>query len=415
MMLQVSVPSALNAPLSVELPLSKSIANRMLIMRYLANSAMSVPLSFSNDTRILEQLLQRIGSRQGKGVYNAEDAGTVFRFLAAVLAITPGEHLLTGTPRMLERPVKPLVDALNSLNASINYERKHGFPPLIIHGGKLRGQHVKLDASLSSQFASALMMIAPGMEQGIELELTGRVVSAPYLTLTATLMRMQGYEVVICDNIITVAPAPFLFNSPLSEGDWSSASYWFALSTLIPGKVIVFENLNKNSPQGDRCLTQLFEPLGIVSCWQGGQLHIVKKERAVSHFKADFTDCPDLLPSVAVSCAGMGISASLTGISTLRLKESDRIATLCENLNRLGFHAENRDDELKILPERNNEELSPMVHTNGDHRMAMAFSLLCAADSNIIIDMPDVVAKSYPDFWIHLRKAGFVLKEVHGF
>jgi 3-phosphoshikimate 1-carboxyvinyltransferase len=257
------------------------------------------------------------------------------------------------------------------------------------------------------------MMIAPGLEHGLEMELLGEVVSAPYLNLTATLMNMQGQDVKIKDNIISVVPGPLFFTHPFSEGDWSSASYWFGLAALVPDIEVVFENLNKNSPQGDRCLLQLFEPLGIVSNWQDKRLHIIKKHSGVSHFEADFTACPDLLPAVAVSCAGMGVSASLTGVSTLRLKESDRVAALCDNLNRLGFHAENLTNELKILPVQNNEDRKLIVNTFSDHRMAMAFALLGTVNRNIIIDTPGVVEKSYPKFWQHLGQAGFDLKEIH--
>ncbi|HAH60363.1 MAG TPA: 3-phosphoshikimate 1-carboxyvinyltransferase [Bacteroidales bacterium] len=413
MMLQISAQPLLKSPLSVVLPFSKSIANRMIIMRYLSGSALPLKLSESNDTHILEQLLQSIPVQQGMGIYNAEDAGTVFRFMAAVLAITPGKHVLTGTTRMLNRPIKPLVDALCSLNANINYLKKQGYPPLLIQGRKLTGYQVKLDASLSSQFGSALMMIAPGLENGLVIELLGKVVSMPYLKLTATLMHMQGQDVEIKDNIISVAPGSLSFNHPISEGDWSSASFWFGLAALVPGKEIIFENLNQDSPQGDRCLLKLFEPLGVISTWQSKHLHIIKKHSGVSHFEADFTDCPDLLPAIAVSCAGMGISASLKGISTLRLKESDRVAAICDNLNRLGFKAINNEHELKLLPVQNKTDRSKLIiNAFGDHRIAMAFALLGAQNRTIIIDTPGVVEKSYPQFWQHLEQAGVFLKEI---
>ncbi|MDD3742970.1 MAG: 3-phosphoshikimate 1-carboxyvinyltransferase [Lentimicrobiaceae bacterium] len=415
MMLQVLTPVEMKSPVCIELPLSKSISNRMLIMRHLAKSKLTVPLSESNDTRILEHLLLDIENHPQKRHYDARDAGTVFRFLAAVLAITPGEHMLTGTGRMLQRPIKPLVDGLNELMANIQYQQKAGFPPLLIKGKKLNGGAIELDSSLSSQFGSALMMIGPCLPKGLTIKLKGKIVSEPYLKLTASLMRMQGYTIELNDDIVSVPPGPLLFRQPYSEGDWSSASYWYALVALWPGLEVVFENLNEDSPQGDRCLMQIFEPLGVHTVKKNGNIHIVKNQPAVSHFSSDFTACPDLMPAIAVCCAGLNISASLTGIATLRFKESDRVSALVHNLRQLGYTAESFTDELKIYPSSNRNKPEKLrIDSFDDHRIAMAFALLAIQNKNIIIDSPNVVKKSYPQFWQHLARAGFSLLEVTG-
>ncbi len=410
-MLQIQPPEVFR-PFTVQLPVSKSEANRLMIIRFLADGSFDAVKTDSDDTVIMQSLLKRMTGQPRNYEYNAGDAGTVFRFLAALMAVTPGNRLLTGSLRMLQRPCAPLVDALLSLGADIEYAGETGFPPLKIRGKNLQGGQVAVDASVSSQFVSALMMIAPCLEKGLEIKLEGEAVSKPYIRLTASLMQQNGVETALLPGLVRIRPGQYNAVSPYSEADWSAAAFWYALAALSPGCEITLEGLNPASSQGDSAAIKLFARLGVESVWNNRGLLLRGGNSGVKELEIDFSDFPDMVPAMAVACAGNGVKAVFTGLSTLRIKESDRIEALVDGLTRLGFRAQSAaSDRLEIFPEKD-EPKTGIVSSRGDHRIAMAFAMLSVKTGKVLIEQPEVVSKSYPAFTEHLKLAGFSLKEI---
>jgi len=425
----VSPPDSTNR-IVIELPLSKSITNRMLVIGFLAGDISRVNVSTSGDSVIMNSLIRQLISRTGNNIpesllhdeftstFDAGDAGTVFRFLTAVLSVTPGRWYLTGSNRMKQRPVAPLVEALKALGAEINYIENEGFAPLSITGKKLRGGKVKIDSGISSQFISALMMIAPILSEGLELSIQGERVSWPYITLTANLMKDCGAEVVFSNNIITIRPSSYYVQKDLSEGDWSAASYWFSLVSLKPESSLILKGLKKDSYQGDSILTMLFRNLGVHSHWTEQGLLLEHTDNDVNNLFIDLRSNPDLAPALAVACAGKNINAVITGLQTLVIKESNRLDALQSELHKLGYVCIVKgNDSLHIHALGNNntyqsDESLIGINTYNDHRIAMALSILAIKRGAIIIRDYDVVNKSYPDFWHHLKNAGFEIQAV---
>lgn len=394
---------------SLRLPSSKSIANRLLLMNYLAGEAPERLKPGSDDYLLMQKMILQLGQGTDNTVFDAGDAGTVFRFMAALLSITGGRHLLTGSQRMQQRPCAPLVDALQMLGAEIQYTGRQGFPPLMIEGKKLNGGRVDVDASVSSQFISALMMVAPEMENGIEIHLKGNVVSRSYIELTAGLMVRQGARVQMRLPVIRVDKGSYRISNAPAEGDWSAAAFWMQLVALMPGSNIRIGGLNPESLQGDRVAVDLFRNLGVDSHFSGDMLTLTNTGNPVPFLEYDFNSCPDLLPAVAVACAGLGTGARFTGLTTLHIKESDRIQAVISGLLKLGYRAVSPcTGRLEILSGQNPVK-GGVVSASGDHRIAMAFAMLALRTGSVILDTPAVVAKSYPEFWDDLRKAGFIL------
>lgn len=394
---------------SLRLPSSKSIANRLLLMNYLAGEAPERLKPGSDDYLLMQKMILQLGQGTDNTVFDAGDAGTVFRFMAALLSITGGRHLLNGSQRMQQRPCAPLVDALRMLGAEIQYTGRQGFPPLMIEGKKLNGGRVDVDASVSSQFISALMMVAPEMENGIEIHLKGNVVSRSYIELTAGLMVRQGARVQMRLPVIRVDKGSYRISNAPAEGDWSAAAFWMQLVALMPGSNIRIGGLNPGSLQGDRVAVDLFRNLGVDSHFSGDMLTLTNTGNPVPFLEYDFNSCPDLLPAVAVACAGLGTGARFTGLTTLHIKESDRIHSVISGLLKLGYRAVSPcTGRLEILSGQNPVK-GGVVSASGDHRIAMAFAMLALRTGSVILDTPAVVAKSYPEFWDDLRKAGFIL------
>jgi 3-phosphoshikimate 1-carboxyvinyltransferase len=394
---------------TVKLPLSKSIANRQLCIRYLSGSGADYHLPDCDDSLLMRDLLSQLGADKSNKIFDCGDAGTVFRFMTAILANTEGDWLITGSERMQQRPCAPLVNALNDLGAAATYQSQPGFPPLVLKGRQLMGEEVSIDASVSSQFISALMMIGATMPEGLKIILKGNIVSKPYIEMTAWLLKEQGISVEFRNHEIRINPGSYQFKNSLTEADWSAASFWFAAAAMTTKAEICLIGLNRNSMQGDNRLIALYEELGVESKWEGADLILSNRGSVTKEYKADFTDCPDLFPAIAVTCAGLGISSRFSGLSTLAIKESDRLRSIGNELKRLGYRIGQKNGLFEIIPGRTKSQDNKM-ETYGDHRIAMAFAMLSLASGQLIIHKPSVVSKSYPDFWDHLQKAGFELE-----
>ncbi|MCO5262863.1 MAG: 3-phosphoshikimate 1-carboxyvinyltransferase [Lentimicrobium sp.] len=404
------IPPEVIRPLSVKLPLSKSMANRLMVIRFLAGGGSDGEFPDCDDTRIMHTLIRQLITLSDSDEFNAGDAGTVFRFMAAVMAVTPGTRLLTGSSRMLQRPAGPLVDALVKLGASIDYTGNHGFPPLKISGGRLNGGSVTIDSSVSSQFISALMLIAPVMKHGLELKLQGETVSIPYIQLTARLMEENGIRVETELPRIRIYPGKYRLGTATVEADWSAAAFWYTLVALMPDSAVTLRGLRQDSAQGDRAVAVLSEKTGVNSIWTGNELILRHLPGGSSEISIGFTRTPDLFPAMVAACAGKGYGAEFYGLSTLRIKESDRIEAMIDGLSRLGYHAyAPARDRMVLLPGREKKEPA-VISSFADHRIAMAFAMLSVKAGPLIIDCPEVVSKSYPAFWDHLKDAGFVLE-----
>ncbi len=407
-MIQVTSPAG-TIKASVNLPLSKSIANRQLCIQYLSGSAGEYRLPDCDDSVLMHNLLSHLRTDKSINEFDCNDAGTVFRFMTAILANTEGDWLITGSERMKQRPCAPLVKALNDLGADVKYQSQVGFPPLMIKGKPIIGGEVFIDASVSSQFISALMMIGAKMPDGVKIVLKGKVVSKPYIELTAWLMRQQGIDVSINGFEIRVLPGQYRFVNSLFEADWSAASYWYALAAMAAKAEICLKGLSRTSAQGDRELAPMFKELGIDSYWEGEDLILVKTGNVVSEFEADFTACPDLFPSIAATCAGLGITGRFSGLSTLAIKESNRIKSVGNELVRLGYQIRLSNPDVFEIINGRVKSVDNQINTYNDHRIAMAFAMLSVKTGHLTILQPTVVSKSYPDFWNHLHLAGFNL------
>lgn len=393
----------------LELPGSKSESNRLLILQALyAPELVLNGLSESNDTQVLVAALSDYKSQTK---LNIGDAGTAMRFLTAFLSSQKGTWELDGSKRMRERPIGVLVEAFRHLGAQIEYLNQEGFPPLLIKGSQLSGGLLNIDAGISSQFLSALMMIAPGMEQGLELRWKGAAVSTPYLYLTANLMRRMGFKVFFLANEIRIPaqnlaePAP----SQNVEPDWSAASYWFAAAALAQEAEIYLPGFKEYSLQGDSIVAQHMGPLGLEQIFIGGGIRIRKAAPFAPRAEINLLNCPDLAQSIVPAYAASGLRSKFHGLQTLRIKETDRLLALKQELSKFSTDLEIDEDSLTLGSGYRPTDVE--IETYGDHRMAMGFMPL-ALQASLLIHQPEVVAKSYPSFWEDCKKMGFRLEEL---
>lgn len=336
---------------------------------------------------------------------DVEDAGTTMRFLTAYFSVTNQNKIITGTARMKERPIGILVDALRSLGADIEYMEKSGFPPLDIK--QFSGQKtasLRIRGDVSSQFVSALMMVAPTLPQGLTLTLEGKVGSRPYIEMTASLMDLFGVSCDIREKQIHIPAQAYQGVSFTVESDWSGASYWFAFAALAEQAEIFLPRLHLKSLQGDSAIMKIMESLGVHSRMEGGLMKISKTNGGRS-LSWDFTHCPDLAQTVAVVCAAKGVEGIFRGLESLRIKETDRIAALQNELRKIGAELREEKDQWTLIPSRSLPSKA-FFATYKDHRMAMAFAPL-AAIMDVSIENPAVVRKSYPRFWDDLKEIGF--------
>jgi len=400
--------------MTISLPASKSLSNRALILDYLSGEVSTIHnLSDSDDTRILKKVLESI-SLNHKGTINVGAAGTAMRFLTAYLAQYPGEWTLTGDERMKQRPIGALVDALIQAGAEIEYLEASNYPPLYIKGQQLKGGKISIDASISSQFISALLMIAPKMNAGLSLQLTRRLISEPYVRMTLSLMKEFGIRYAWRDGVINI-PHQLFRPVPITiEGDWSAASYWYEMMALDDreGENILLKGLWRNSFQGDAKVAQLFEPLGVKTTFTGEGALLQKADVAYpKRMDYDFSDLPDLVQTLVVTCCLLNIPFYFTGLQSLRIKETDRIAALKQEMVKLGYILISTNYGLLWDGTHCQPVQQPVIDTHNDHRMAMAFAPAALRINGLSIDNPLVVSKSYPYFWNDLKKAGFIIEE----
>ena len=411
----LEAPTLLNT--TVNLPASKSVSNRALIIHALAGGAEQLKnLSDCDDTDVIVQAMREMPYE-----INIKAAGTAMRFMTAYLAATPGEHVLTGTERMKHRPIGILVDALRRLGAQIDYVGEEGFPPLRIAGERLMGGTLEIAGNVSSQYISALLMVAPVFQKGLELHLTGDVISRPYIDLTLWMMREYGAQADWTgNNTITVTPQPYRQRGYLIENDWSAASYWYEMLALLdqPEAEVRLEGLMDGWKQGDSVVKYIFSLLGVKTTFASQEegkptsvtLHCTHHH--VPRLDYDFVNSPDLAQTFVVSCALMDIPFHFTGLSTLKIKETDRIEALKTEMRKLGYVIEARNDcELLWNGERCETVAQPVIDTYEDHRMALAFAPAAIKIPGLTINHPEVVTKSYPAFWEHLREAQFTIQE----
>ncbi|WP_428656220.1 3-phosphoshikimate 1-carboxyvinyltransferase [Runella sp.] len=394
----------------IRLASSKSESNRALIINALAGFKGQLEnLSSARDTQTMMRLLQ-----SSDNVADVLDAGTTMRFLTAYFAVTGQHKIMTGTPRMCERPIGLLVDALRTLGADITYQQNEGYPPTELNGFHYSGQnHLKIRGDVSSQYISALLMIGPMLPEGITLELTGEVGSRPYIEMTLQQMVAFGvtHEADWEAKTIHVAAQQYIPTRYAIESDWSGASYWYSLVALANDAEVELLGLKENSLQGDSAIVQIMEHMGVKSVFtkQGVLLTKVPAEKA---FEWDFTNCPDLAQTVAACAVAAGIEVTMTGIESLKIKETDRVGALQAELPKIGGELVELEQNTKYIVRRKKKAFEsgssiPMIDTYDDHRMAMAFAPVGMVFP-IEIDEPHVVAKSYPGFWDDLKKVTVV-------
>jgi 3-phosphoshikimate 1-carboxyvinyltransferase len=402
MILTLSHPTAIcNGKLQITG--SKSESNRLLLLQALFSGFTIDNASESDDSRVMQVAL-----KSDSEVIDVHHAGTAMRFLTAYFAHLEGrEVLLTGSQRMQERPVKILVEALQLLGASIRYEKEEGYPPLRIHGKKLKGGRVTLPANISSQYISALLLIGPVLEEGIQMDLIGKITSLPYINMTLALLESLGVESNFEGQTIRVEPQKKPKRIPqIVESDWSSASYFFSVVALADQSEIHLTSYKKHSLQGDSVLREIYRELGVASSIEEETLKLKKAIvdlPEVLHW--DLSKAPDIAQTIAVTCYGLGIGCKLTGLHTLKIKETDRLQALYNELTKLGARIKITKDSLE-LTSGSNFIANCSVPTYNDHRMAMAFAPL-ALKIPLTIEDAEVVSKSYPSFWDDLEQINF--------
>lgn len=411
-----------NLTAEVTLPASKSISNRALILSALSGGGTRLLTNVSNcdDTTAMLRALTF------PATIDIGAAGTSMRFLTAFLSIGEGTHLITGSERMRHRPIGVLVDALRQLGADIEYTGETGFPPLRITGTTLAGGEVSLPGNVSSQYISALLMIAPRLQEGLTLHLTGDIISRPYIQMTIEMMRSFGAQVDWTDDngSIRVEPKPYAATPYLIEADWSAASYWYEIVLLSesPQETATLVGLFEHSLQGDQAVATLFDQLSVRSIFlsagsQQPKTTLIRRGELPARLECDLSPTPDLAQTLVVTCALKGIPFRFTGLDSLRIKETDRIAALQKELRKLGIQVEVEGDSVMSWqgPEQQAKGEVPYLHpapdtaidTYDDHRMAMAFAPAALVLDSIDINNPEVVSKSYPRFWQDMQDAGF--------
>ena len=420
--------------IDVLLPPSKSISNRALILNALSGAPEGFVRNVSDcdDTAVMLEALFLLEMERREGtdcmlppVVNVRAAGTAMRFLTALLAVSPGTHTITGTERMCHRPIGILVDALRAMGAEIAYQGEEGFPPLRITGTRLGGGELELQGNVSSQYISALLMIAPLLDKGLTLKLRGTVVSRPYIDMTLAMMREYGAQARWTGrNTLHVEPQRYAQTPYLVEADWSAASYWYEIMLLQEqrNQTASLKGLFPKSLQGDSAVQEIFKGLSVFSATltlgdKEPSTVLIRRGRVPRQVELDFTKTPDLAQTLVVACALKGIAFRFSGLQSLRIKETDRIAALQTELAKLGVRVEVEGDSVMSWagPAKQSEGeipyLQPLpgtaIDTYDDHRMAMAFAPAALVLGSIDINNPEVVSKSYPMFWEHMKGAGF--------
>lgn len=410
-------PSICNPQSDIKITGSKSETNRLLLLQALFPNIAIENISNSDDSEVMQKALvsNTLYATPNTQVIDIHHAGTAMRFLTAFFAIQENRTLtLTGSPRMKERPIKILVDALRQLGAKIEYVEGEGFPPIKITGQKLTKSNVALPASVSSQYISALLLIASKLENGIKLKLEGQITSVPYIKMTLALLNEIGVETSFIGNKITVIPQTSNHKPQTLtvESDWSSASYFYSIVALArEGTTITLSSYKENSLQGDSALADIYTKLGVETTFKNNTITLKKSQHSPSNIdQLDLNNCPDIAQTIVVTCLGLGIGCHLTGLHTLKIKETDRLEALRTELTKLGANISITNESLTLEPSKNITS-DVKIATYNDHRMAMAFAPL-ALKVPIIIENAEVVSKSFPDFWNDLKSLGFGMSEI---
>ena len=413
---RLTAPRRLDA--TINLPASKSISNRALII-YALSGGRQLPqnLSDCDDTEVIINAMRHMPEE-----INIKAAGTAMRFMTAYLSVMRGTHVLTGTERMKHRPIGILVDALRKLGADIEYVGEEGFPPLRITGKSLNGGLLEIPGNVSSQYISALLMIGPMLKEGLTVRLLGDIISRPYIDLTLWTMHEFGADADWTSaDTITIKAQPYKDRSYLIENDWSGASYWYEILALNddPESEIRLVGLMDGSKQGDSITRYIFSLLGVKTKFESKKagvpqtVTLKKNGRCVPRLEYDFASCPDLAQTFVVVCAAKGIPFHFTGLSTLKIKETDRIEALKREMRKLGYVLKDvNDSELIWDGERCEPSMEQGIDTYEDHRMALAFAPFVQKMDGLVINNPQVVTKSYPHFWDDLRQAGFEVESL---
>jgi 3-phosphoshikimate 1-carboxyvinyltransferase len=397
---------------TIKLTGSKSESNRALIMEALSEGAVQVlNVSEAADTVTLKNILHTDANQALSDQFrevNIGPAGTAMRFLSAYFTLQKGNVILTGSERMKQRPIGILVDALKSLGADIEYAEKEGFPPLKIRGPlKQKTDQIKIKGDISSQYISALLLIAPKLEQGLNLIIDGELTSKPYVEMTLAMMEQAGIRHSWTENEITILNQAYKKAEISVEPDWSAASYWYAIAALSEEASLFLPGLNGYSLQGDSKITEIMANFGITSQFKDGGVYLLKEAKKLERKIFDFKECPDLAQTVIVCCAARGHDALFTGLETLKIKETDRVNALQTELAKIGVKLIEKNQTYKLDCSELNLNRKISISTYDDHRMAMAFAPLALLIPELEIEDHLVVEKSYPDFWKHLELAGF--------
>lgn len=391
---------------TIKLEGSKSITNRVIIVKALCHDFFEINnFSISEDS---ETLIELLGS--SSNVLDCKDGGTTFRFLLAFMAIHEGEVTLTGSERLQQRPVKPLVDALRSIGADIEYLKEEGYPPLRVRGKKLTGNKVEVSAEVSSQFISALLLIAPLLQDGLIVRMKGEIVSRPYIQMTLDVLAHFGIHYDWTQSVIAIPHQEYIARRFNVESDWSAASYFYSMAAMADEVDLKLEGLNRLSYQGDQTIVGIMERFGVHTQFVEGGVRLTKEPKELTTMDLDFKDCPDLAQTVLACAAGTGVAVKARGLETLPIKETNRIEAMQEELAKLG---------LQLIPLGTTWNLGNKAvdaadvlefNSHNDHRMAMSLTPLAIKYGEVIINQPQVVAKSYAGFWEDLQKLGFEIE-----
>lgn len=393
---------------TIQLPASKSISNRALILNALSLS--TAPIKNLSDCEDTQVIIDAFNSNTNQ--FDIKAAGTAMRFLTAFLAGMDGNWIIGGSKRMHERPIHPLVETLIALGADIEYIEKDGYPPLNIKGKKIKGGEVYLSGNISSQFISALLMVGPIMENGLIIHIENEIVSKPYIQLTIGLMAKYGVKVNWEGNTISVKQQKYKPVEITVESDWSAASYWYEIASLIPGSEITLKGLTKESLQGDSNVVNLFTDMGVTTEFESDGIIIRSIKKRTKKFFHNFVNEPDLVQTFAAACCFKNTHFLFSGIQSLKIKETDRVQAMINEFKKLGYVL--KENEIGMLEwdgERCEPVVNPSIDTYDDHRMAMSFTPGAIALGSININDPHVVSKSYPQFWNDLKHAGFKIEE----
>jgi len=385
------------------LPSSKSISNRALILRALSGENFKINnLSKAGDTIKMLEILNNVDNN----IVNTGNTGTIMRFMTAFYAIREGEWDILGSERMKQRPIKNLVETLKTFGADIEYIGQEGFPPLHIKGRPLAGGKCKVDATVSSQYISALLMIAPMLKNGLEMELMGEPISFPYIKMTLKMLEYFGVKVNVKGKHIYIAEQKIIPNELTVEADWSAASYMYALAALNNDVDIELPGLKENSWQGDAIIAELMHPFGVETIYNAKSISIFHSKRKIKNFNYNFKANPDLVPTFATLCAAFKIPFEFDGINALRIKESNRVEALTQQLAKLNMKVDSDECHIYGTPVEQLMFEDHLIRTYSDHRIVMSFAPLLCVKPGLMIEDPDVVDKSYPDFWNDFEALG---------